>query len=257
MNLPAASRNEVGRNRGANGGRFIGLFKANEAQTGFPNQIEPPAIGSALQSSVTGTAKPGAKVRVFRKATGSSVEIEGFLGQAVADGGGNWKATFAAVPVGTFVAATQTLDGGTSELSQAATAASDPPPDNAGGGGGGSGAGGSGAGGESSSAGSTPGGSTSGAGQQSPPLAEDQIQPRARITASPPKASRSTSVRLRFTSSVPGSRFQCRLDGAKFSGCHSPRTYRHLKPGRHVFRVRAIGPTGALGAVVRRVFTVS
>ncbi|MGN6202068.1 MAG: hypothetical protein ACTHNY_06650 [Solirubrobacterales bacterium] len=34
--------------------------------------------------------------------------------------------------------------------------------------------------------------------------------------------------------------FECRLDRKPFRPCRSPRVYKHLKPGRHVFRVRAI-----------------
>ena len=38
--------------------------------------------------------------------------------------------------------------------------------------------------------------------------------------------------------------FQCRLDGKKFKSCRSGKTYRHLKRGKHVFRVRARGSNG-------------
>jgi hypothetical protein len=38
--------------------------------------------------------------------------------------------------------------------------------------------------------------------------------------------------------------FQCRLDGKKFKSCRSSKTYRHLKRGKHVFRVRARGSNG-------------
>jgi hypothetical protein len=246
MTLPQTSRNEVGRNRGLVGGSFIGLFKATGAEPGFPNQIDPPTIGSALQSSVTGTAKPDAKVRLFRKATGSAGEIKGFLGEATADGSGNWKLpTFGALPVGALLAATQTLGGGTSEVSVTATTAADPPPDN--GGGGGTGGGGAGGG----SCGST-------GGQQGPPAPNaPAVAPRAKISAGPAGKIEATTARFRFTSPVAGSRFQCRLDGAKFSGCRSPRTYRNLKPGRHVFRVRVVGATGFPGPPVKRAFIVS
>jgi hypothetical protein len=49
---------------------------------------------------------------------------------------------------------------------------------------------------------------------------------------------------FRFNASVGGSTFQCRLDGQPFRVCGSPKTYKGLAEGRHVFRVRAIGPTG-------------
>lgn len=51
-------------------------------------------------------------------------------------------------------------------------------------------------------------------------------------------------ARFRFQSTVPGSSFQCKLDKGRFRPCASPKTYRNLKPGRHVFRVKAIAPSG-------------
>ena len=38
--------------------------------------------------------------------------------------------------------------------------------------------------------------------------------------------------------------FQCKLDHSSFARCTSPKRYRHLKPGRHVLRVRAVDATG-------------
>ena len=42
-----------------------------------------------------------------------------------------------------------------------------------------------------------------------------------------------------FASSEPGSKFQCKLDKQTFKPCTSPKTYKKLKPGKHVFRVKA------------------
>jgi trimeric autotransporter adhesin len=44
---------------------------------------------------------------------------------------------------------------------------------------------------------------------------------------------------FRFASSEPGSTFVCKLDGKRFRPCASPKTYRKLEPGTHVFRVKA------------------
>jgi hypothetical protein len=33
--------------------------------------------------------------------------------------------------------------------------------------------------------------------------------------------------------------FECRLDRKAFQPCTSPKVYKHLKPGKHVFQVRA------------------
>lgn len=41
--------------------------------------------------------------------------------------------------------------------------------------------------------------------------------------------------------------FECRMDGVEFSPCASPWSYRDLGEGRHVFEVRAIGPSGGVG----------
>lgn len=33
--------------------------------------------------------------------------------------------------------------------------------------------------------------------------------------------------------------YQCKLDNGKYSSCRSPQTFKNLKPGKHIFRVRA------------------
>jgi hypothetical protein len=40
----------------------------------------------------------------------------------------------------------------------------------------------------------------------------------------------------------------CKLDGGKFAACHSPKVYRHLKPGRHKVSIYAIGGSGGRSA---------
>jgi hypothetical protein len=49
---------------------------------------------------------------------------------------------------------------------------------------------------------------------------------------------------FRFSSTRPGSTFFCQLDHKPFKACKSPKTYRHLKPGRHRFQVEAVDPAG-------------
>jgi hypothetical protein len=51
-------------------------------------------------------------------------------------------------------------------------------------------------------------------------------------------------VKLTFGSDEPGSTFECKLDKKPFKSCTSPRTYKHLKPGKHKFKVRAIDAAG-------------
>lgn len=225
------SENEVARNRGgSNEGLFINLL--GTANGG----ILPPAFSSSLQSSASGSAEPGAKVRVFRKASAEAGELQSFLANAVADGSGNWKAFYpAAIPVGTIVAATQTnVLGGTSELATA-TSAADP------GGGGGS----------------------------KPPIVAvcdlqadsacaPGLRPQTIIFKGPKAKSAKTTAKFKFKSTVARSTFQCKLDKGKFSKCRSPKTYKKLKPGKHLFQVRATGPTGMVDRTpAKRKFTVA
>jgi hypothetical protein len=47
-----------------------------------------------------------------------------------------------------------------------------------------------------------------------------------------------------FTAGERGSTFRCKLDRNPFVPCKSPKTYRNLKFGQHVFRVVALDPAG-------------
>jgi hypothetical protein len=58
----------------------------------------------------------------------------------------------------------------------------------------------------------------------------------------------SRKATFRFASGEPGSTFRCKLDDKKAKPCTSPTTYKKLKPGRHVFRVRARDRAGNLDA---------
>jgi len=52
-------------------------------------------------------------------------------------------------------------------------------------------------------------------------------------------------------------RFRCTLDRARFSPCRSPRTYRNLRPGWHLFRVQAIDRLGRIDrTAARRAFRI-
>jgi subtilisin-like proprotein convertase family protein len=69
-----------------------------------------------------------------------------------------------------------------------------------------------------------------------------------KITKKPNKTTKSRKARFAFRS-VPGAKsFKCSIDGKAFRKCGSPKTYRHLKPGRHVFRVKAKGDFGQPGS---------
>jgi hypothetical protein len=63
--------------------------------------------------------------------------------------------------------------------------------------------------------------------------------PDTKITAGPSGPVASRTATFRFKASLAGSTFQCKLDGASWSACTSPKTYKNLKQGEHAFRVRA------------------
>jgi CSLREA domain-containing protein len=215
---------EIARNHGSgNGGLFIDL------KAGANEGIVSPAFSSALQTKAEGAAaEPGATIRVFRKGSAGAGELQSFLAETVADGSGNWKVTYPSIPAGTIVAATQTkASGATSELSTA-TAGADP----SNGAGGGNNGGGS-------------GGSTT-----------DTTAPKVTITKAPKAKSSKTIAKFKFKSNEAGSKFQCKLDKGKFKGCRSPKTYKKLKPGKHVFKVRATDKAGNVSKLATRKFTI-
>lgn len=220
------TRNEVARNHGKlNGGPFIDLLG------GANGEIQPPVIVGSTQTVATGTALPGATVRVFRKASSSPGEIEEFLAEATADEAGDWDATYpAAIASGTIVAATQTrpIEGtatpepadGTSELAFSTTTGEPQDPSDA-------------------------GGEDGGAGSVMPRLpASDLTQPQTIILAGPPRKSPARTAKFEFASNEPGSRFECKLDYGPRKPCRSPMRLGRLLPGTHVFKIWAVDLVG-------------
>ena len=61
-------------------------------------------------------------------------------------------------------------------------------------------------------------------------------EPETTITTASVRRQRAT---FRFRSSEPRSTFECKLRRRHFTPCASPKTYRHLRLGRQVFKVRA------------------
>jgi hypothetical protein len=70
-------------------------------------------------------------------------------------------------------------------------------------------------------------------------------RPQTRLRRRPGKVTRDRTPTFRFTSTRRRSRFFCKLDRRPFRRCRSPLTLRRLRPGRHVFRVKARAPDGA------------
>jgi hypothetical protein len=217
--------NEVARNTGfANDGLFVDLVSASPStEPEGPNKgIEPPVFTFASQSGAGGSdAEPEARIRVFRKASAEAGEIESFLGEAVVDEEGGWEVVYGApIPAATRVAATQTMPGsGTSELAGATVPAA-----------------------PSSESGVRACASSTGC---AAPTSHRQPIPRTKIFRGPKgkKLVKATAA-FKFKSDVEGSAFSCKLDGGQFGKCHSPKVYTGLKPGKHLFEVRAANSVG-------------
>lgn len=77
-----------------------------------------------------------------------------------------------------------------------------------------------------------------------PPV--DTTAPTATIELSTFRA-RTRTAKFWFYASEPAQGFLCELDKGGFKPCGSPRTYKHLKPGRHAFRVEAVDLVGNVG----------
>lgn len=232
--INTSNDNEIGRNRGTS------------TSTGFittSNAIQPPTIAKAYPTTVSGTATPGAKVRVFAAANEGTGEIDGFLGEATANGSGEWSATITTSAVGAHVTATQTFEGSTSQLVGTTVVESE---SSSGGGGGG--------GGSSSGGGTTT--TTTPPPTPAPITAPAPTKPTVKITSGPKKSSTTTTAKFKFkATNVSGATFECKLDHAKWANCKSPKTYKKLKPGKHTFQVRAKAD-GLTSAVAKFSFTV-
>jgi subtilisin family serine protease len=72
----------------------------------------------------------------------------------------------------------------------------------------------------------------------------DNTFPQTTITSSPRLTTTSTRATFRFVSSESNSTFQCSLDGRSFTLCSSPKVYRNLSRGGHIFQVYAVGAAG-------------
>jgi hypothetical protein len=71
----------------------------------------------------------------------------------------------------------------------------------------------------------------------------DTIAPETTVASAPKSATTVTSAAFAFSASEGGT-FECRLDGAPFALCASPKSYSGLGQGDHRFEVRAIDAAG-------------
>jgi hypothetical protein len=83
-----------------------------------------------------------------------------------------------------------------------------------------------------------------GASPVQPPVVKPPLPPQTEITRRPGKRTASRRARFAFSSSDPSAAFLCRLDRGGFRPCTTPRVYRRLLPGRHLFRVAASSGDG-------------
>ncbi len=88
------------------------------------------------------------------------------------------------------------------------------------------------------------GGDSGGAGGDS----ADTTVPDTSITKSPRKRTFKRTAGFEFTSTEPGSRFECALDKRDFVACATPFSLKRLKFGKHILRVRAIDAAGNIDA---------
>lgn len=63
--------------------------------------------------------------------------------------------------------------------------------------------------------------------------------PKTTIDKGPKKKTSKKTAKFKFSSDEAGASFECRLDGDKWTSCNSPQKYKRLKPGKHLFEVRA------------------
>jgi hypothetical protein len=259
------------------------LGAGTDPATGANGGIQRPAVTGAGATGAKGTAAPGATVRLFRTTTAAGSEITGltgFAGSATADGSGNWVVQYESAPgTGENVAASQTTVFGSSELTIAVTPEI-VPPDTAivsGPADGSTIADNSPTFGFESEQGATFECRVDGEGFAACPNPQtldalpngehtlrvraidtnlnpdpvpasrtftvDASVPDTQITTAPPALGRAATVTTAFSSTEPGSSFECRLDGGAFAQCLSPDT-RVVTEGDHVFEVRAVDGVG-------------
>jgi hypothetical protein len=79
----------------------------------------------------------------------------------------------------------------------------------------------------------------------------DTTPPNTRIVSGPPRSTFKRRAKFRFASTEPQSSFQCKLDKKKWRSCANP-FKRSVKPGKHLFKVRAIDRFGNVDPIPAR-----
>ena len=81
----------------------------------------------------------------------------------------------------------------------------------------------------------------------------DTLAPQTAIAKAPKRRTPRPRAKVAFTSSEPGSSFECSLDRGAFRTCAPPARLRRLRPGRHRFAVLAVDAAGNADATPARV----
>jgi hypothetical protein len=76
----------------------------------------------------------------------------------------------------------------------------------------------------------------------------DASAPDTTITSGPSGSVTARTASFRFTGSEAGAKLECRLDGAAWATCPSPKSYSNLKLGSHTFQARATDAAGNVDA---------
>jgi hypothetical protein len=75
-------------------------------------------------------------------------------------------------------------------------------------------------------------------------FAPDTVAPETTIDSKPEATTTATTATFAFSSSEPGSTYECSVDGGAYGGCTSPKDLTGLSVGSHTFHVRAIDQAG-------------
>jgi hypothetical protein len=84
----------------------------------------------------------------------------------------------------------------------------------------------------------------------------DTGAPSTTISSGPADPTNLTTASFAFSTSEAGATFECRLDGAAYAACSSPKTYSGLADGSHTFAVRARDLAGNTGPAATLTWTV-
>jgi hypothetical protein len=69
--------------------------------------------------------------------------------------------------------------------------------------------------------------------------------PNTTLKKKPARETASRQATFAFVSDQAHSRFECKLDKRAFRPCRSPFKAKKLRPGHHIFKVRAVNGAGA------------